>query len=65
MDGSGRLLISGPLREYAYLDRKTVLLGEGNKLELWDEIRWADHLKKTLDNQGALRMTDALKNLTL
>lgn len=40
MDGSGRLLISAPLREYAKLGKKIVLLGQGKKFEIWSEELW-------------------------
>lgn len=40
LDSSGRLLLTPPLREYAQLDKKTVLLGQGNKFELWSEACW-------------------------
>ena len=65
MDGSGRLLLTSPLREYAHLDRKAVLLGEGNKLELWDEARWFEHRDSVLDRQSEMQMSEALKHLTL
>tara|TARA_Y100001934_G_scaffold265412_1_gene343532 strand:- start:127 stop:579 length:453 start_codon:yes stop_codon:yes gene_type:complete len=65
MDGNGRLLLSAPLREYAHLDRKAVLLGEANKFELWDETRWIAHRDSVLERQSDLQMSDALRNLTL
>jgi len=40
MDGQGRILIPAPLREFACLDKHVVLIGQGNKLELWDEPTW-------------------------
>jgi len=40
MDGNGRLLLSAPLREYAQLDKKIVLLGQGKKFEIWSEVLW-------------------------
>jgi MraZ protein len=40
MDGSGRLLLPRELREFAGLDRQAMLIGQGNKFELWDEQRW-------------------------
>ncbi len=40
LDGNGRLLLPQPLREYAQLDKKLVLVGQGNKLELWSEALW-------------------------
>ena len=40
MDGSGRVLLSGPLREFSGLEKKTVLIGQGNKFEVWNEEVW-------------------------
>lgn len=40
LDGSGRILIPPPLREFASLDKYTVLIGQGNKFELWDAQMW-------------------------
>lgn len=40
---NGRLLLTSPLRTYARLDKKVVLIGQGNKFELWDEQLWEQH----------------------
>jgi MraZ protein len=40
MDGSGRILLPNPLREFAGLNKRVVLIGQGNKFELWDEHLW-------------------------
>ncbi|MDO8350291.1 MAG: division/cell wall cluster transcriptional repressor MraZ [Gallionella sp.] len=40
MDGAGRVLISPVLRSYAALDKSVMLIGQGNKFELWDEAKW-------------------------
>ena len=40
MDSNGRALIPPPLREFAKLDKKTVLRGQGKGFELWDEDTW-------------------------
>ena len=40
VDGHGRILLSRELREFAVLERQAVLLGQGNRFELWDEERW-------------------------
>lgn len=40
LDTSNRILLSQPLREFAGLDKKVVLVGLGNKFELWDEQAW-------------------------
>ncbi len=39
-DSHGRLLLPMPLREFAGLDRRAVLVGQGNKFEIWDEALW-------------------------
>ncbi|HUX90954.1 MAG TPA: division/cell wall cluster transcriptional repressor MraZ [Gallionellaceae bacterium] len=40
MDAAGRVLISSALRSYAALDKRVMLIGQGNKFELWDEAKW-------------------------
>lgn len=40
LDGHGRVLLPPKLREFAALERDAVLIGQGNRFELWDEARW-------------------------
>lgn len=40
MDSNGRILLPPPLRQYAGLDKRSVLIGQGKKFELWDEGHW-------------------------
>lgn len=40
MDGQGRILLSAPLRKYASLDKNVVVVGVGDKFEIWDEETW-------------------------
>jgi len=40
LDSAGRILIPQPLRNYAGLEKKLMLVGQGRKLELWDEEQW-------------------------
>ncbi|ADL54369.1 division/cell wall cluster transcriptional repressor MraZ [Gallionella capsiferriformans] len=40
MDNAGRVLVSPVLRSYAGLDKSVMLIGQGNKFELWDEVKW-------------------------
>jgi len=42
LDGSGRILVPPALREYASLEHHVVLVGQGNKFELWDATKWND-----------------------
>lgn len=40
LDSNGRLLLPPPLRQYAGLQKKAMLVGQLNKFELWDEQAW-------------------------
>ena len=40
LDGHGRVLLPPELREFAKLGRHGMLIGQGNRFELWDEARW-------------------------
>ena len=41
---NGRVLLPPTLREYAGLEKKLMLVGQGKKLELWSESNWFDYL---------------------
>ena len=40
IDAAGRILVPPALRRYAGLDKHVVLVGQGQKFELWDEAQW-------------------------
>jgi MraZ protein len=40
LDGAGRILVPPALRRYANLDKRVVLVGQGQRFELWDETQW-------------------------
>ena len=42
LDANGRILIPPPLREFAKLDKRVALTGQGNKFEIWDEATWTE-----------------------
>jgi len=42
MDGSGRLLVPPPLREFAGMEKRVMLIGQSNRFELWDEALWTE-----------------------
>jgi len=53
LDGNGRLLLPPALREYASLDKKLVLVGQGRKLELWAEELWLEERERALADSSA------------
>ena len=40
VDNLGRVLIAEPLRKYAQLSKTIVIIGVGDRVELWDERAW-------------------------
>jgi MraZ protein len=66
LDGSGRMLLPQSLREYAQLDKKLVLVGQGNKLEIWSESLWMAERDQALADSGPdAELPDELMSLTL
>ncbi len=55
MDATGRVLVSPTLRNFAALEKRVMLVGQGNKFEVWDEARWqAQHEKMVGFTDGDL-----------
>lgn len=52
MDPQGRLLVPGPLRSYARLEHDSVLVGQGEKFELWDAGLWASSRERWIAEQA-------------
>ena len=52
LDGNGRILLSPPLREFAGLNKDVVLIGQGNKFEIWDEGAWNARRAEWLEGEG-------------
>ena len=65
VDANGRMLLSNPLRDYAQLGKKVVLIGQGKKFELWDEELWNQRMQDWLDDEAGDEMPAALAELTL
>ncbi|MDH5764624.1 MAG: division/cell wall cluster transcriptional repressor MraZ [Gammaproteobacteria bacterium] len=67
LDSQGRILLPPMLREYAQLDKKIVLIGQGKKFEIWDEQSWnesqAGWLTDINNDEGG--MPSSLENLSL
>jgi MraZ protein len=54
LDAAGRILIPPALRRYAGLERRVALVGQGRKLELWDEGKWQGQVEKSIGFPGEL-----------
>ncbi len=56
LDANGRILLPPTLREYANIDKKMMLVGLGNKLELWSEDSWMALLDVPADDDMPAEM---------
>ncbi len=67
MDGNGRILVATPLRDYASLNKQMVLLGQGQKFELWDEKSWKTRRDSWLSEESGSdgSLPDALGDIVL
>ena len=65
LDGSGRILIPPALRDYAKLEKRAVLVGQGNKLELWSEELWQQECVAALVADSVEELPAELMQLNL
>jgi len=67
MDGQGRILLPAMLRDFAGLTKKAVLIGQGKKLEIWDEDIWAESQETWMEavQSGEGDLPAALEDLSL
>ncbi len=67
IDANGRILLPGLLREYAELEKKIVMIGQGNKFELWDEAKWYSKRQQWLteDSNNLGQLPEEMGTLSL
>ena len=67
MDKNGRLLINGPLRQHASLEKNIMLVGQLKKFEIWSESAWQAQMQKGISQiqSGELELTERLLDLSL
>jgi MraZ protein len=65
IDANGRMMIATPLRDYAQLGKKVVMIGQGKKFELWDEAIWNKSRDEWLNDKTNGELPAALVELTL
>ena len=63
LDAQGRVLIAEPLRNFAGLEKRVVLVGQGNKFELWDEDTWTRSRDEWLAEESMDELSPELGSL--
>jgi MraZ protein len=65
LDGQGRLLLPPPLREFARLEKRVMLVGQGNKFEIWDEDAWSRNRELWFGEDADDVLSEALESISL
>ena len=67
MDAQGRILLPLELRKYAEMNKQAVIMGQGNKFEVWDQKSWELNRDQWLDTfvDDQSTSSEALKPLSL
>jgi transcriptional regulator MraZ len=65
LDGHGRFLLPPELREIAALGRSGMLVGQGNRFELWDEARWIEQRDLWLKGNAGTDLSTLFGSLSL
>ena len=60
IDKQGRFLIAGNLREYAKLEKDTVIIGVGTRIEIWDKEKW-----KSYNSDENISADEIAENMTM
>ena len=58
LDKQGRVNVSTPLINYANLEKECVVIGTGDRLEIWSDALWVSFFNSTKDS-----MSDIAENL--
>ena len=60
LDAANRLLLPAMHRDHAELDKRLILVGQGQKFEIWSEARWTSitetYLNETVDDDASVEM---------
>jgi MraZ protein len=52
LDGAGRVLVSPELRNFAHLDKRVMMVGQGTHFELWAAEAWEQQLAELAAQPG-------------
>ena len=67
LDQQGRILLSHEIRTLTGIEKETILLGQGNKLEVWDALVWREERDLWLESVGdeTISSSSGLDSLSL
>ena len=65
LDGNGRILLSRELGEFAEIERQAILIGQGNKFELWNDEIWNKKRDAWLSEDDEGNLSAELEALSL
>ena len=65
MDSHGRILLPPKLREFADLEKESIMSGQGNKFEIWNESAWNSLMDESLELDFDGDLPTALENLSI
>lgn len=67
LDSNGRILLPPLLRDYAQLSKRVVMIGQGNKFEVWDESIWQSKREQWLAEEASREdgLPDEMKTFSL
>ncbi len=60
IDKQGRFLISSNLRKVASLEKETVIIGVGTRIEIWDKAKWEQY-----NSEENISADDIAENMTM
>ena len=62
LDAANRLLLPAMHRDHAELDKRLILVGQGQKFEVWNEARWTSmteaYLNEPVDEDASVELTN-------
>jgi len=62
LDAANRLLLPAMHRDHAELDKRLILVGQGQKFEVWSEARWTSmteaYLNEPVDEDASVELTN-------
>ena len=54
LDKQGRINITSPLTTYASLEKECIIIGVGERLEIWNEKAWNEFLNQNIDDMSRI-----------